>query len=184
MSYPPGTIIRNTTAARINHWITAACFVLLTLSGLSMFHPLLFFLALLFGSGQWARAIHPWIGMRAACELRRADRAILARQFLEPGRRRLDGRDRARIAQRGGRRSGGRPVQRRAEIRLLVDGAARARALPHRPRDLGSIISARRPPSRLRGPRRSFTATRRLRRSSSGSPMSTRRSGCAARCAG
>src|ERR1700733_4681967 len=62
MSYPPGTIIRNTTAARINHWITAACFVLLTLSGLSMFHPLLSFLAFLFGSGQWARAIHPWIG--------------------------------------------------------------------------------------------------------------------------
>ena len=62
MSYPPGTIIRNTTAARINHWITAACFVLLMLSGLSMFHPLLFFLSLLFGSGQWARAIHPWIG--------------------------------------------------------------------------------------------------------------------------
>ena len=23
MNYPPGTIIRNTTAARINHWITA-----------------------------------------------------------------------------------------------------------------------------------------------------------------
>ena len=62
MSYPRGTIIRNTTAARINHWVTAACFVLLTLSGLSMFHPLLSFLALLFGSGQWARAIHPWIG--------------------------------------------------------------------------------------------------------------------------
>ena len=29
MSYPRGTIVRNTTAARINHWITAACFVLL-----------------------------------------------------------------------------------------------------------------------------------------------------------
>jgi formate dehydrogenase subunit gamma len=62
MSYPPGTLIRNTTAARINHWITAACFVLLMLSGLAMFHPLLFFLSALFGSGQWARAIHPWIG--------------------------------------------------------------------------------------------------------------------------
>ena len=45
MSYPPGTIIRNTTATRINHWITATCFVLLMLSGLSMFHPLLFFLS-------------------------------------------------------------------------------------------------------------------------------------------
>jgi formate dehydrogenase subunit gamma len=62
MSYPPGTFIRNTTAARINHWITAACFVLLMLSGLSMFDPPLFFLSDLFGGGQWERAIHPWIG--------------------------------------------------------------------------------------------------------------------------
>jgi len=63
MTYPPGTLIRNTTAARINHWITAGCFVLLVLSGLSMFHPMLFFLSDLFGGGQWARAIHPWIGI-------------------------------------------------------------------------------------------------------------------------
>src|ERR1700758_2510048 len=63
MKYPEGNIIRNTTAARVNHWITGACFVLLLLSGLSMFHPLLFFLSGLFGSGQWARAIHPWIGI-------------------------------------------------------------------------------------------------------------------------
>ncbi len=55
-------LIRNTTAARINHWITAACFVLLLLSGLSMFHPLLFFLSSLFGGGEWTRAVHPWIG--------------------------------------------------------------------------------------------------------------------------
>jgi formate dehydrogenase subunit gamma len=63
MSYPKGTIIRNSTPARINHWLTAACFVLLTLSGLSMFHPLLFWLSGLFGGGQWTRAIHPWIGV-------------------------------------------------------------------------------------------------------------------------
>jgi len=62
MSYPPGTIIRNTTAARINHWITAGCFVLLLLSGLSMFHPMLFWLSGLFGGGQSTRTIHPWIG--------------------------------------------------------------------------------------------------------------------------
>jgi formate dehydrogenase subunit gamma len=55
-------LIRNTTAARINHWITASCFVLLLLSGLSMFHPLLFFLSSLFGGGEWTRAVHPWIG--------------------------------------------------------------------------------------------------------------------------
>jgi formate dehydrogenase subunit gamma len=55
-------LIRNNTSARINHWITGGCFVLLMLSGLSMFHPILFFLSDLFGGGQWARAIHPWIG--------------------------------------------------------------------------------------------------------------------------
>jgi formate dehydrogenase subunit gamma len=63
MTYPEGTLVRNTTATRINHWITAACFVLLMLSGLSMFHPMLFFLSELFGGGQWTRAIHPWIGV-------------------------------------------------------------------------------------------------------------------------
>jgi len=52
MNYPQGTLIRNTTATRTNHWITAACFVLLMLSGLSMFHPMLFFLSGLFGGGQ------------------------------------------------------------------------------------------------------------------------------------
>jgi len=51
MTHPKGTLIRNTAAARINHWITAGCFVLLLLSGLAMFHPMLFFLAALFGGG-------------------------------------------------------------------------------------------------------------------------------------
>jgi formate dehydrogenase subunit gamma len=62
MTRPPGSLVRNTTAARINHWITAGCFILLMLSGLSMFHPMLFFLSELFGGGQWTRAVHPWIG--------------------------------------------------------------------------------------------------------------------------
>jgi formate dehydrogenase subunit gamma len=62
MTYPSGTIIRYSAASRINHWITGGCFVLLVLSGLSMFHPLLFFLSELFGGGQWTRAVHPWIG--------------------------------------------------------------------------------------------------------------------------
>lgn len=63
MTRPKGTLIRNPTVTRINHWITAACFVLLMLSGLAMFDPLLFWLSNLFGSGQWARAVHPWIGL-------------------------------------------------------------------------------------------------------------------------
>jgi formate dehydrogenase subunit gamma len=62
MTHPPGTLVRNTTWARVNHWITAGCFVLLLLSGLSMFHPMLYFLSQLFGGGQWTRAVHPWIG--------------------------------------------------------------------------------------------------------------------------
>jgi formate dehydrogenase subunit gamma len=62
MSHPRGTLVRNTTPARINHWITGGCFVLLLLSGLSMFHPMLFFLSDLLGGGQWTRAVHPWIG--------------------------------------------------------------------------------------------------------------------------
>ncbi len=63
MTYMRGTLIRNTTATRINHWITGACFVLLMLSGLSMFDPVTFFLSGLFGGGQSTRAIHPWIGL-------------------------------------------------------------------------------------------------------------------------
>ena len=62
MTRPNTVIIRYTMANRVNHWITAICFVLLVLSGLSMFHPMLFFLSGLFGGGQWTRAVHPWIG--------------------------------------------------------------------------------------------------------------------------
>jgi len=41
-------LTRNTTLTRVNHWITGILFVLLTLSGLAMFHPALFFLSDLF----------------------------------------------------------------------------------------------------------------------------------------
>jgi formate dehydrogenase subunit gamma len=54
---------RYNATQRINHWITAALFTLLTLSGLSLFHPSLFFLTNLFGGGQDTRAIHPWFGV-------------------------------------------------------------------------------------------------------------------------
>ncbi len=63
MIHPEGNVVRYATVTRINHWITAICFVLLTLSGLSMFHPIFFFLSSLFGGGQWTRAVHPWIGI-------------------------------------------------------------------------------------------------------------------------
>ena len=63
MRQSPGTIARYTTAARINHWITAGTLILLALSGMSLFHPALFFLSDLFGGGPYARAIHPWFGV-------------------------------------------------------------------------------------------------------------------------
>lgn len=56
-------VSRYTTAARINHWITAVSLVLLALSGLALFHPSLYFLTTLFGGGQMTRIVHPWIGV-------------------------------------------------------------------------------------------------------------------------
>jgi formate dehydrogenase subunit gamma len=56
-------VSRYTTTQRINHWLTAALFTMLALSGLSLFHPSLFFLTGLFGGGASTRAIHPWFGV-------------------------------------------------------------------------------------------------------------------------
>ena len=58
-----GRIQRYTSHERGNHWIVAICFVLAALSGLSMFHPSMFFFADLFGGGPWARILHPFIGV-------------------------------------------------------------------------------------------------------------------------
>lgn len=53
---------RYSTAARINHWITAISLILLALSGMALFHPSLFFLTAIFGGGEMTRMLHPWIG--------------------------------------------------------------------------------------------------------------------------
>lgn len=54
---------RYSGTARINHWIVAISFVLLLLSGLSLFHPSLYWLSGLFGGGATVRWLHPWIGV-------------------------------------------------------------------------------------------------------------------------
>jgi formate dehydrogenase subunit gamma len=59
----PVVVDRYTPGARVNHWITATCLVLLAISGLALFHPSLFFMSKLFGGGEATRAIHPWIGV-------------------------------------------------------------------------------------------------------------------------
>lgn len=59
----PPTVSRYRLGTRVNHWIGATAMVLLILSGLSMFHPSLFFLSAIFGGGQNTRALHPWLGI-------------------------------------------------------------------------------------------------------------------------
>lgn len=59
----PLYIRRYSGLQRINHWITAIAFVLLTFSGLSMFYPSLYFLSALFGGGPATRTLHPWFGL-------------------------------------------------------------------------------------------------------------------------
>lgn len=54
---------RYSGSARINHWIVAVSFVLLFLSGLSLFHPSLYWLSALFGGGTTVRWLHPWLGI-------------------------------------------------------------------------------------------------------------------------
>jgi formate dehydrogenase subunit gamma len=56
-------IVRYTANERTNHWITAFSFVLLALSGLALFHPSMFWLTALFGGGQWAPILHPFVGV-------------------------------------------------------------------------------------------------------------------------
>lgn len=57
------TVDRYQGRERVNHWITAIALILLTLSGLALFHPSLFFLTALFGGGSATRMLHPWIGV-------------------------------------------------------------------------------------------------------------------------
>lgn len=56
-------ITRYTAGERTNHWIIAITFVLLALSGLSLFHPAFFWLSSLFGGGTWTRILHPFVGV-------------------------------------------------------------------------------------------------------------------------
>lgn len=54
---------RYSTFDRLNHWIVAVSFVALLLSGLSLFHPSLYWISGIFGGGAVVRWLHPWIGL-------------------------------------------------------------------------------------------------------------------------
>lgn len=51
---------------RMNHWAIVLLFVCAGLTGLSFFHPSLFFLSGLFGGGVWSRILHPFFGVAMA----------------------------------------------------------------------------------------------------------------------
>lgn len=59
----PVLVSRYRGFTRINHWITAACMIVLLLSGFAFFHPSLYGLTALFGGGQTARWLHPIVGL-------------------------------------------------------------------------------------------------------------------------
>ena len=59
----PVQVRRYSGSARLNHWVVALTFVFLTISGLALFNPSLFFLSALFGGGENMRWIHPWLGV-------------------------------------------------------------------------------------------------------------------------
>ena len=59
----PVVVKRYITFTRVNHWFTALCFIVLMLSGFALFHPALFGLTGLFGGGQNARWLHPFVGV-------------------------------------------------------------------------------------------------------------------------
>jgi len=56
-------IRRYEDSTRMNHWAVALLFLCAGLSGLSIFHPSLFFFSALFGGGPWTRILHPFFGV-------------------------------------------------------------------------------------------------------------------------
>ncbi|MBS0499922.1 MAG: formate dehydrogenase subunit gamma [Burkholderiaceae bacterium] len=54
---------RYSAGQRSNHWAVATCFVLAAVSGFALFHPALFWLTALVGGPQWARILHPYLGI-------------------------------------------------------------------------------------------------------------------------
>lgn len=56
-------IKRYNASERINHWVVAACFILLAFSGLAFFYPSFFWFSQIFGTPQMARIVHPFVGV-------------------------------------------------------------------------------------------------------------------------
>ncbi|MEW6039441.1 MAG: formate dehydrogenase subunit gamma [Pseudomonadota bacterium] len=59
----PPPLVRYSPAERFNHWVTALTFLLLSFSGLALFHPSMFWFTQFFGGPTWTRILHPYIGV-------------------------------------------------------------------------------------------------------------------------
>ena len=62
-SEKPVAVRRYRAFTRLNHWVMALSMILLILSGFALFEPSLFFLTGIFGGGQTARWLHPFLGL-------------------------------------------------------------------------------------------------------------------------
>jgi formate dehydrogenase subunit gamma len=62
-------VARYTLAERINHWIGAAAYVYVLITGLAFWSPYFYWLAAIVGGGPVARSWHPWLGVVFAVSL-------------------------------------------------------------------------------------------------------------------
>jgi len=60
---PQGRILRYTLNERLNHWVAAASYIYLLLTGLAFYSPWLFWIAAVLGGAAVSRMLHPWAGL-------------------------------------------------------------------------------------------------------------------------
>jgi formate dehydrogenase subunit gamma len=63
ITVPEGQVVRYSFPERATHWINAASYTYLLLTGLALFTPYLYWLAAVLGGGGTIRFWHPWIGL-------------------------------------------------------------------------------------------------------------------------
>ena len=71
------TIVRYTAPERINHWITAFCFILAAVSGLGFLFPSFNWLMQIMGTPQLARMLHPFVGVVDVYKRQASDTAFI-----------------------------------------------------------------------------------------------------------
>jgi formate dehydrogenase subunit gamma len=60
---PNGRVLRYSFHERLIHWLAAASYIYLMLTGLAFWSPWLFWIAMFFGGATVSRELHPWAGL-------------------------------------------------------------------------------------------------------------------------